>query len=554
VKTGILSKELSVALIFATLMGVSFPPVSLYPLAFFAFVPLMIFIERNIGTSRVTWGSLLAILLMNVVTLYWIGGYTHGKDPFLMIGGLASILINSMVMSIPLLIVISLYRRKKRPFAFFFLPFLWVSMEYLHSQWELAFPWLLIGNSQAANLLGSQWADTISTYGLSLWILLVNVLIFVLHTQWKEKSFRILYVTAIAIFLIVPHVYGLIKINEYDASSFQKRLDVSVIQPNVDPWEKWGHGSSDKWESYRDQIETLERMSYAEIQKARSKGMSPRLLIYPETAIPFHILLPSFAAYQNRFIRLGDSLGADIFSGLPDGEYLDSSRATATANPIAGTNYYFESYNSAAMISRPPIPPVVYRKNLLVPFGERLPYAETFSFLLEFLSWGVGISSWGKGTEQTLFKLTEQSFNASFTPLICFESVFPSYARKIVDQGADFLVIVTNDSWYGNTSGPYQHADFGALRAIETGRWVVRSANGGISGIIDPLGRYTVRSAMFEQTSLSGSIYPTGTRTLYVFIGDLIPVLSIVVTILLLIFLITELLRDKWRASHETGY
>ena len=166
-------------------------------------------------------------------------------------------------------------------------------------------------------------------------------------------------------------------------------------------------------------------------------------------------------------------------------------------------------------------PGPIYRKMVLVPFAERIPYADEFKFLIKPLRWNVGISGWGKGTDTIIYTLRcKDSTQVRFAGIICYESIYPNFVRAFVDRGAEFLVIVTNDSWWGRTSGAYQHAAFASLRAVETRRWVVQAANGGISELVDPCGIVQSKTKLYSRTSVLMQLHPESVRTFYVNYGD----------------------------------
>jgi apolipoprotein N-acyltransferase len=172
----------------------------------------------------------------------------------------------------------------------------------------------------------------------------------------------------------------------------------------------------------------------------------------------------------------------------------------------------------------------------LVPFAERIPYAEQFRFLIEPLKWNVGISSWGKGDDTVVYLLSlKDGRHAKFSGMICYESAYPNYVREFVKRGAEYLVIITNDSWWGNTSGAYQHASFASLRAIETRRWVVQCANGGISMIIDPTGKRQLATNLYTKTNFIADIGLLSGKTFYVEYGDILARISLAASIMLLI-------------------
>jgi apolipoprotein N-acyltransferase len=184
---------------------------------------------------------------------------------------------------------------------------------------------------------------------------------------------------------------------------------------------------------------------------------------------------------------------------------------------------FFEGYNGATLFKPYEGSGQVYHKINLVPFAERVPYAETLTFLIEAVRWSVGLGSWGKGTEQIVFSLPTRSRDTVlFSGMICYELIFPGYVRQLVANGAEFLVVLSNDSWWGNTSGARQLSATTVLRAVETRRWIVRCANGGISGIIDPTGRIVQETALFESATVSGMITAEQGETFYVRHGDIV--------------------------------
>jgi apolipoprotein N-acyltransferase len=195
-----------------------------------------------------------------------------------------------------------------------------------------------------------------------------------------------------------------------------------------------------------------------------------------------------------------------------------------------------ETYNSAVLIQPKKTLGPVHKKTILVPFAERIPYAETFRFLIEPLKWKVGISSWGKGNDTIVYSMSlRKNKKVQFSGMICYESVYPNYVREFVKRGAEFLIIITNDSWWGNTSGAYQHAAYAALRAVETRRWVVQCANGGISMIIDPSGMSYLTTNMYTKTKFVSDVGIRSDITFYVKYGDIVAWLCLIISISLFI-------------------
>jgi apolipoprotein N-acyltransferase len=218
-------------------------------------------------------------------------------------------------------------------------------------------------------------------------------------------------------------------------------------------------------------------------------------------------------------------------TGFPDAKFYDDpSQAPPSSHLIKETGQRYDAFNSMGLFLPNSDEVQKYAKIILVPFGERLPYADTFHFLIEPLQWGVGISNWAKGKDTTIFEMrTRNGELVKFSGVVCYESIYPSFIRKFVNKGAQFLAVITNDSWYGNTSGPYQHFQYSILRAIENRRSIVRCANGGISGFIDPYGRVQKKTKFYEKTQIADEIKLNDDKTFYTLYGDLIVYISLLI-------------------------
>jgi apolipoprotein N-acyltransferase len=510
---------LALSLISGAMLGAAFPPSPFYLIAYVAFVPFFFLWLRleNLGIYvRYLYVQLFAF---HLVCVYWTGGWAVGKDGWLMLSNLALLFLHPFLF-VPFLIPAH-FVRKRLGFIWGIAAFslLWVSVEYWNAYGDLSFPWMTIGNSQSFDLARIQVAEFTSAFGLSFLILACNGLTFLLilklGKEWKLKSTK----SSIAFSLLVVLFFGpLIYGNAYLAHRARPRekIVLALIQPNFDPWEKWGEGSESKSQSYEMQFNAFISTSHELADR------KPDLIIWPETAIPFYVFQPKFARELARMRALVDSIGIPILAGMPYAEYLDASKASATAHRFEGSNIAVESYNSATLFVPRQTTNSIYKKIVLVPFGERLPYAETLKFLIEPLKWNVGISSWGRGKDTLIFGFKpNKTDSVKFGGMICYESVYPDYVREFVRKGAQFLVIITNDSWWGRTSGAYQHAAFASLRAVETRRWVVQCANGGISMFVDQFGIQHQRSELYTAQTLLGAVELGDGETFYVKHGDL---------------------------------
>ncbi|MCX7983343.1 MAG: apolipoprotein N-acyltransferase [Bacteroidetes bacterium] len=527
------------------ILGFSFPPSPFYTLAYIAFFPLFWIYDKTEKLDQSLLYTYIFLLVFHITTLYWVGGFVVGKDRWMMIAG-GVLLIVHPLLYLPF-VWLALVVRKKVGRGIGYVAFIvfWITFEYLHSLTEYAFPWIIIGNSQAYDSSRIQIVEFTSVYGLSFIILMFNCLLYELTQKiitkegaYHNKKIIALSTTLLLIFLL-PYIYG-ISVKENYNYHLPQPIKIAIVQANIDPWQKWDADST-KYIPPEKQVEI--HLQYS-VECARS-GID--LLLWPETAIPIHIFLPRYSKLLQRIQNTIDSLGVSLFTGLPTYSVYSYENAPVTADRLGTSDVFIESYNSTVLFDTNGIPQTVYRKNILVPFAERIPYAEVFKFLIEPLKWNVGISSWGKGTDTTIFEIQPFLYQRSvkFASMICYESVFPQYVRAFVKRGAEFLIVVTNDSWWGNTSGAYQHAAYTALRAVETRRWIVQAANGGISLVIDPTGTVQRKTELFQALSFTTSIYPMNVETFYVHHGDLFAKGIVATAICLLLYLITKVFWKK---------
>ncbi len=494
----------------AILLGLSFPPLQLGILACIGFVPFLILTDSINSFSRFFRYSYFTFFLFSLISLYWVGGFTHGKDPYLMIAGAALFLWEPLVLSLPAFVYFFIKKSLNSKFSVITFPFIWITMEWLYALGELAFPWLHIGNSQTYQLDKIQFADITGVYGISFWILVINVLIYFLFKQIQSSS-KIgkpsYYLT-----LCIASVYIMPSFYRVDENSFHtakgKPINVGIIQPNIDPWNKWKGANTflGRWGQAQYYLKLIGQHINDSIDVA----------VLPESAILLN--LPAYSQQMQEFKSDVDSLNISVITGYVRVQYYETGIAPPTSSLIKGTNVRYDSFNSIMFVEPQSNEVQTYSKMRLVPFAERIPYADKVPFLIEPLRWGVGISNWGLAHDSTVF--TSKKFGSKFLAMVCYESIFPEFVSKFVDNGAEFLVFTTNDSWWGNTSGARQHNQYSILRAIENRRWVVRCANGGISSFVDPMGRMYDQTEMYTEAFIKHQIEPLQEKTFYTKHGD----------------------------------
>jgi apolipoprotein N-acyltransferase len=483
-------KQLFLGLISGILIGISFPPIPLPYLIFIGVVPYLFALQQREGLGEINRLTYFTAFFFNIITLYWVGGWLPNSDPFLMIAGTTLFFFNPIVFLIPS----TLYYLAKKIFnkniALLLLPFFWIAFEYAYSITDFKFPWLTLGNSLPYFTSYIQVAEFIGVYGLTLLIIFSNVFIYrSIHVYIKSKKFDKLSISIAAVILIIPIIYGNYIISNYSITEHEIRA--GLIQPNLDPNEKWKAGNLE------DQLNLYLDLS----EQAISNGA--QLLIWPETALPVYLLAGRYPNEVDRLHEFADSNNISILTGMPDATfYRDLDKAPEDAKPLRDGKMVYTSYNSVFLFS--PNTKVVhkYGKIKLVPFGEKVPLVDELPFLGDWIKWEVGLSGWNTGRDTTVFNAMVDEKIIKIGAVVCIESIYPDFTSVFVEKGAEFIAVVTNDSWYGDSSGPYQHKEISVLRAVENRRSVVRTANGGISCLIDPIGRTVAETKMYTKNHL----------------------------------------------------
>ncbi len=368
-------------------------------------------------------------------------------------------------------------------------PLLLPILELIKSRTQIAFPWDLLGYAMTPWWHFTQLAGLGGVYILSAWIVLINLLIYkagqeiVKGLSWKRCA---PYLIGLTLTFLFPIGYSLL----------QKRLNqpwfqVAIIQPNVSPLDKGDWKSREKIQS------DLIRLTKEAAEKRDSN--LPLLVIYPETATLVDVTHSTTIGPALQ--RLSDSLDIEIFTGSPI--YDDDHR----------------TWHNGAVLIRPGTDLIKerYYKLRLVPFSEKIPYSDELPLIRKLIG-TADMGNWDRGWEYTVFN----SRVGKISGLICFEAIFPDLAREFVRRGSRLFVVVTNDGWFGKLPGAYQHAELAVLRSVENGVPMVRSANNGVSFIVDPYGRVLKKTRLFTQEILSGVVPQPLSSTPYRRLGDIL--------------------------------
>jgi apolipoprotein N-acyltransferase len=502
-------RQILLSALSGALLAAGFPTISFWPIGFAALAPFLWSLKSVKGRDAFAIGWWFGAVYA-YTTFFWLNSiWPIAPSAFLSVVGIVA-LAGTYALYYAAFGWAASYAWRKRPgLAWLALPAIWVCLEWWQSWGKLAFPWLILGHTQTSNLAYIQMADLGGVWPISFCLAAINVLLVGLFESWKRrgqirraKTFGILAI--IGLLIGGPYVYGAIQMKRDWTGG--PSIKVGVSQPNIEQLVKfnsYANEDAEVRESLQQAIETTQILQILKIQKS---APDTRLYILPETSFTEGIF-PYNQRLQKVLADLAKELNAAIFFG-EDNIY-----------PIEGTNS-FRRYNSAWMAtSEDGVLPTVYNKMRLVPFGESLPYFDAIPMFREKI---VGIGTFDEGTEQTLFKYAGLTFGCG----ICFESVSARHMAGFVRKGAQFLVIITNDAWYVHSKwkldkrGPAQHNAHSTLRAIETRRWLVRSANTGISRIVAPTGRTTDSIELNQTGFMTAQIEGRDGQTLYVRYGD----------------------------------
>lgn len=504
-------------------------------LLFFALVPLLFVYSRSDSLKRINLFTYLTGFVFSLSTLYWVGSWQEKADPFLMISGVLLVFVNPLFFLIPS--TLFYYSRKifsKKIYPYLLLPFFWVFYEYLYMITDASFPWLVLGNGLAKYTTFIQIADIIGAPGLTLIIVLFNSLIYLSSERLKQKE-KSGFIYAGVLFLIyfIIMFYGNIRISDLDQN--YEVVKAGVIQPNLDPWEKW-------------QSKGMEELlsDYISLSNETIRN-GAEILIFPETAFPVYLFSGRYSLITDSLYKYLKAEKLSLISGMPHLIYYSANDTKPyDVKYNKAFDRYYATYNSIMCID-PNNPNVLqwYGKSKLVPFGERVPFVDQLPFLGDWIKWGVGISGWNKGTEVKLLETMANGKKVKITGAICYESIYPYYVSEFSKLGSNLILVVTNDSWYGNSSGPYQHKDFAILRAIENRKSVVRAANGGISCYIDLTGKVINSTEMFTRSSKVFNVNLNSEITLFVKYGFIIPLIVSLISIATIIVFIIKKISGK---------
>ncbi len=524
--------NLFLALASGLLLWAAWPVSSLTFFIFIAWIPLL-WLESKVKSRKKFFGlTYVTMLVWNLATTWWIW---NASKP----GAIAAFVANSLIMCLPWLGFKIVKKRLGEKIGYSSLVAFWMCFEYIHLQdWGLSWPWLTLGNAFATQPGWVQWYEFTGTSGGSLWIMLVNILLF-LHVKnnfSRENGKTYKNLVAAVLTLIIPIGLSMM-VKARKAISTDK--NIVVVQPNIDPYEK----VSDVTGSFEAMLQKLISTGEKQIDD------NTALVIWPETALYTASRIDEGTLKENFFLNplwafLQRHPHLSLFTGIESFRVFDHK--TKYSEEYNG--HHYESYNGSALLDSSGAS-AFYHKSMLVPGVETLPW---FLHFLDkwFEKFGGTTAGYAKQKERTVLM---EKHGYKIAPAICYESVYGEFMSKYVRNGANLICIITNDGWWKKTPGHRQHMNYARLRAIETRTWVARSANTGISCFIDPYGNVIDPQPYDTNAAIKLNI-PAGNnhRTFFVKYGDILSKIMVVLSVLSIGIVLFNKLKKKFRAKAHT--
>jgi len=506
------------------LLSLAFPKPGLYFLAWIALVPLFLNISRqNIKNKDAFKEGFVFGLSYFFGTLYWIYHSIHYYGGMGLVWSILAVIALSTYLSLytgTFTFLISLIHKRTLYPLLITAPSLWVSLEYIRTYLFTGFPWSSIGYSQYKMLHLIQIADITGIYGISFLVVAFNgaiVDMILLKKRTEEIPLyplgpRIAGAFLLILAFIFTFVYGHKRLNQNRPGT---DIRVSIVQGNIPQDKKWDPG-------FQREVMNI----YENLTRETVKRDSPDIIIWPETAVPFIFKEPESSENLSSRLHNDELLSRELVEFVKEIKtYLlfgSIRQEYEIIDPKKSRQEVFT--NSAFLLNRDGKVTYIYDKIHLVPFGEYVPLRKLL-FFIDKITIGIGDYRPGNYNKRAVTPF------GTFSTLICYEIIFPGLAKESLKEGGDFIVNITNDAWFGKTSGPYQHFTMAVFRAIENRKPVIRAANTGISGFIDSNGNILSASPLFERLSVSMTVKTDNTRTFYSRYGDLFVYFCLLITI-----------------------
>ena len=490
-----------------------------------AFIPLFAAeqIAYNNGRKHFFHIAYISFLVWNLITTYWVWFATPP-------GAVAAFVLNTLQMAI----LFSLFRWMRKftngflPYIFFII--VWLAWEHSYQTWQITWPWLALGNSFATTTKLIQWYEYTGFLGGSLWVLLVNMLLYrIILLRVRQRPIRIS-VAALSAIVFIPMISSLCMYYNYREE--EKSVEFAVLQPNIDPY-------TDKFGGMTQMQQTSQLLDLA---AGASQDSKEQILVAPETFI--------FTESWNRRLQETAPRFNPAYAAIENWLAEEERKGNERSFIVGAVSYNGDRYYNSAVFIEPEgdsiitVEPEYYHKSKLVILAESNPFKKgPFKFMDKLVkNMAGGIGDFGTQPERTLF---ETANGVAIGTAICYESVFGDFFREWANNGANVMAIITNDGWWRDTPGHKQHLNYARIRAIENRRGIARSANTGISAFINQRGDIVQRTAWWERGYLTGTLNLNTKKTIFTIYGDIIGRLSCFLTFLFLLMGVARKIAKK---------
>ena len=527
------NRRLLLSLLSGLLMVIAFPYTgSITPLVFVAWVPLLL-VEETISTKKyrsrkVFTNALITFFIFNIGTTWWV----WFASP---LGAILAFFFNTIFMAT----IFQFFHWTKKfvgkKEGYLSLFFFWIAFEYIHYQWELSWPWIHFGNFFSILPSWVQWYSYTGVLGGTFWVILVNLMVFriVSNVYFKGESKRIqipLYIVLFAI-LFIPILGSLISYNSYEEK--KDPMNVVLIQPNIDPYN----------EKFSDPVH-VQLKKLCDLAEPMIDSLTD-IVVAPETAISrgfYEEDAPVIDYVRYLIDRKKNWKVPTLLTGASTAKVFEQNNSRAS-RPIMDGPGFVEYYNTSMLVDEKNELSYIH-KSLLVPGVEIIPFSHYLPFL-EDLSIDNGGTSGSLGIEKEPKVCT--SNQTTIAPMICYESIWGEMLSVQCRKGAEAVFVITNDGWWKDTPGYKQHMSFSRLRAIESRRYVSRSANTGITCIINQRGDVLQQTKWWEPAVIKGQIQKNKELTFYSTYGDVMGRSFLFVSVLLLLLTFVRYFKKNFK-------
>ena len=515
-------------------LGLAWPTNGFTLLIFISLIPLL-YLEQLIRNDfndrkaiRIFCYSYLSFLIWNLITTWWLYNST-------IYGMLFANFCNSLFYSIIFLLFYWVKSRMPLRSAYIFFSCCWLAFEKLHLTWDFSWSWLNLGNVFSEKTNWIQWYEYTGTFGGSLWVLILNIWIYeiIKSSNFKKLNFSIKKTIGPILFIVIPIIFSIYLSRQIKHKG--EKIQVVIMQPNIDPY-------NSKYQiSNISSLENFIKDSKAFISNKTSYVINPETFFaegYGEELSKFKssILHKEIQKILYNYPNLEFITGIQFFN-----KYYQEKPPSLTAN-LVRENLWLEFYNSA-LSEQFEKEFEVYHKSKLVVGVENMPFKNFLKPLLGDVLINLGGTVSSRVTQNNRSVFNQNSLSKKIAPIICYESIFGEFVTGFTKKGANFFAILTNDAWWGKTPGHRQLLSYSRLRAIENRRDIVRSANTGISAIINARGEIIKKTKYNTKAVLVGEISPRSELTFYTIYGDLIGRWAIFISGILMLIAISGRLK-----------